>query len=188
MPGGARPVTVQIALLRAVNLGAHNKVGMNDLRALLEALGMGDVRTVLQSGNVVFRSDAPAPKLEDVLQRAAAARLGLETDVFVRTAAEWRAIIDRNPFPQEARRDPGHLLVMVLKTAPDRRAVNALQSAIAGREVVRASGRHAYVVYPDGTGRSRLTSAFIEKKLGTRGTGRNWNTVVKLGALAGGDS
>jgi uncharacterized protein (DUF1697 family) len=188
MHGGDRPVTVHIGLLRAVNLGSHNKVSMGDLRVLLEALGMGDVRTVLQSGNVVFRRDGlAASKLEDVLQRAAAARLGLETDFFVRTAAEWRDVIARNPFPEEARRDPGHLLVMFLKAAPDRQAVTALQSAITGREVVRASGRHAYVVYPDGIGRSRLTIAFIEKKLGTRGTGRNWNTVVKLGALAGPD-
>ena len=74
---------------------------------------------------------------------------------------------------------------MFLKDAPDREQVTALQKAITGREVVRAKGRHAYVVYPDGIGRSRLTSALIEKKLTTRGTGRNWNTVVKIGALAG---
>ena len=90
-----------------------------------------------------------------------------------------------NPFPEEAERDPSHLLVIFLKEAPDRKDVMALQSAIKGREVVRAKGRHAYVVYPDGIGRSRLTSALIEKKLATRGTGRNWNTVLKLGAAAG---
>mgnify|MGYP002399900788 CR=1 FL=1 len=88
-----------------------------------------------------------------------------------------------NPFRVEAERDPGHLLVMFLKQAPTREAVTALQRAITGREVVRAEGRHAYLVYPDGVGRSRLTSALIEKHLGTRGTGRNWNTVQKLGAL-----
>jgi len=71
-----------------------------------------------------------------------------------------------------------------MKEAPDRDDVAALQSAITGREVVRAKGRHAYVFYPDGIGRSRLTSALVEKKLGTRGTGRNWNTVLKVGALA----
>jgi len=73
---------------------------------------------------------------------------------------------------------------MCLRDAPDRAAVAGLQKAIAGREVVRTSGRHAYIVYPDGIGRSRLTVALIEKKLGTRGTGRNWNTVLKLAALA----
>jgi uncharacterized protein (DUF1697 family) len=74
---------------------------------------------------------------------------------------------------------------MFLKEAPKRADVTALQRAIKGREVARAKHRHAYVVYPDGIGRSRLTTALIEKKLATRGTGRNWKTVLKLGALAG---
>ncbi|HZE75935.1 MAG TPA: hypothetical protein VE091_11545, partial [Gemmatimonadales bacterium] len=68
--------------------------------------------------------------------------------------------------------------------APDAQAVKLLNAAITGREIVRADGKHAYIVHPDGVGRSRLTNAIIEKKLGTRGTGRNWNTVLKLGALA----
>lgn len=89
----------------------------------------------------------------------------------------------RNPFPEEAERDPGHLVVMILKGAPAAHEVKALQDAIRGRELVRADGRAAYVVYPDGIGRSRLTTALLEKKLGTRGTGRNWNTVLKLAAL-----
>ena len=179
-------MTIHIGLLRAVNLGKHNKVGMADLRELLAASGMQDVRSLLQSGNVAFRSDGhTAAQLERVLEHEAAKRLGLETDFFVRTASDWKTVLAGNPFPEEAERDPSHLLVMFLKHAPDREHVTALQAAITGREVVRAKGRHAYVVYPDGIGRSRLTSALIEKKLTTRGTGRNWNTVVKLGALAG---
>ena len=80
--------------------------------------------------------------------------------------------------------NPSHLLVMFLQKAPDREHTTSLQRAIKGREVVRIKDRHAYIVYPDGIGRSRLTTAVIEKSLGTRGTGRNWNTVLKLGALA----
>jgi uncharacterized protein (DUF1697 family) len=179
-------MTIHIGLLRAVNLPGHNKIGMVDLRELLAALGMRDVRSLLQSGNLVFRSDIhTATQLERVLERGAARRLGLETDFFVRTASDWKAIVAGNPFPEEAERDPSHLLVMFLKAVPNREDVTALQRAINGREVVRAKGRHAYVVYPDGIGRSRLTTALIEKKLATRGTGRNWNTVLKLGALAG---
>jgi uncharacterized protein (DUF1697 family) len=175
-----------VGLLRAVNLGAHNKVGMAELRQLLMELGMQDVRTLLQSGNVVFGSEVrTTAEAERLLEVGAATRLGLDTDFFVRTPAEWKGIIAGNPFPEEARRDPSHLLVVFLKELPAREAVTALQDAITGREVVSAEGRHAYVVYPDGIGRSRLTSALIDKKLGTRGTGRNWNTVLKLGALAG---
>jgi uncharacterized protein (DUF1697 family) len=179
-------VKTHIALLRAVNLPGHNKVAMADLRALLAGLGMRDVRSLLQSGNLVFRSDADAPeRLEGLLSDAAARRLRIETDFFVRNTREWNSIVAGNPFPKEARRDPGHLLVMFLKEAPARARLTDLERAITGREGVRLKGRHAYVVYPDGIGRSRLTSAVIESKLGTRCTGRNWNTVLKLGALAG---
>ena len=158
---------------------------MADLRGLLAELGLEDGKSLLQSGNLVFRSDAgTSTQLERLLEDAAQKRLGLETDFFVRTAADWKAVIAGNPFPEEAQRDPGHLLVMFLKKAPDREHTTSLQRAIKGREVVRIKDRQAYIVYPDGIGRSRLTTAVIEKSLGTRGTGRNWNTVLKLGALA----
>ena len=176
-------MTIDVALLRAVNLPSHNKAGMAELRKLFADLGFEDVQSLLQSGNLVFRSDArTSAQLEGLLEAEAKKRLGLETDFFVRTAAEWKAVIAGNPFPEEAERDPGHLIVLFLKAEPDAKDVAALQAAIKGREVVRAKGRHAYIVYPDGVGRSRLTNVMIEKKLGTRGTGRNWNTVLKLGA------
>ena len=137
-------MTIHIGLLRAVNLAGYNMIGMADLREFLAAVGMQDVRSLLQSGNVVFRSGArTAAQLERLLEQAAAKRLGLETDFFVRTAADLNAIIDGNPFPKEARVDPGHLLVVFLKEAPDREDVTALQKAIKGREVVRAIGRQA---------------------------------------------
>ncbi|MDH4065879.1 MAG: DUF1697 domain-containing protein, partial [Acidobacteriota bacterium] len=118
-----------------------------------------------------------------MLRDAASARLGLQTDVFVRTVREWRTIIAGNPFPDAAEHDPSHLVVMCLRAAPGRAALSALQGAITGRELVRVRGREAYVVYPDGIGRSRLTNRVLERTLGTSGTGRNWNTVVKLGAM-----
>jgi len=158
---------------------------MADLRQVLVDLGLEDPKTLLLSGNVVFGSPSqPAAKLERLLQDATAKHLGVTTDYFVRTAKEWNAIVDANPFPADAKRDPGHLVMMCLKDAPSPAAVKALQSAIRGREVVKAKGPQAYFVYPDGIGRSKLTIAMIERMLGTRGTARNWNTVVKLGALA----
>jgi uncharacterized protein (DUF1697 family) len=101
----------------------------------------------------------------------------------VRTAEEWKRIVANNPFAREAKEDPGHLLVMCLRDAPPPDAVEDLRSAIKGRERVEVRGRDAYFVYPDGVGRSKLTNALIEKKLATRGTARNWNTVTKLLAL-----
>ncbi len=179
-------MTTYIALLRAVNLGAHNKVAMADLRALADKLGLADARTLLQSGNLVFSAGGQtASKLEDLLAGAARKRLSLDTDFFVRSSKEWREIVDGNPFADEAKRDPGHLVLLCLKDAPGKDVVAALQAAITGRETVRVQGRHAYATYPDGIGVSKLTTALIERKLQTRVTGRNWNTVCKIGALAG---
>jgi len=173
-----------IALLRAVNLPGHNKIGMADLKALVIGLGFTDAQTLLQSGNIVFSGGTrTTTSLEQTLERAAAKQLGLETDFIVRTAKEWQAIIDANPFPREAKDDPSHLLAVILKDEVSAANVTALQKAIVGREVVRAKGRCLYVVFPDGIGRSKLTTAMTEKKLVTRGTARNWNTVLKLGLL-----
>ena len=175
-----------IGLLRAVNLAGRNTVGMADLRDLLTELGLQGVRSLLQSGNVVFQSRGrTTAQLERMLEEAAAKRLGLKTDFFVRTPAELAAVVAGNPFRREAAEDPGHLLVVFLKRAPSSEKAAGLQRTIRGREVARVEGRHAFIVYPDGVGRSRLTGAVIEKALATRGTGRNWNTVLKLQALAG---
>ena len=180
-------MTTYVALLRAVNVAGHGMVAMADLRAMVEKMGFDDPRTLLQSGNLVFRSPARSPaQLERALEAETKQRLGVTTAYFVRTAQEWQAVVAGNPFKTEAKRDPGHLLLMCLKDPPVAPAVKALQAAISGREVLRAKGRHAYFVYPDGVGTSRLTNAVIEKKLGTSGTARNWNTVLKLNALVNG--
>jgi uncharacterized protein (DUF1697 family) len=178
-------LTTYVALLRAVNVGGRKPIAMPQLRGLIEDLGFEDPRTLLQSGNLVLRGQArPAAELELLLESELRKRLGLETDVFVRTAKEWSEIVARNPYPAEATRDPAHLLVLCLKTAPGGARVDALRASITGPETIEAAGRQLYAVYPEGIGRSRLTTALIEKHLGTRATGRNWNTVVKLSALA----
>jgi uncharacterized protein (DUF1697 family) len=174
---------LQIALLRAVNVANRNMVAMSDLRAMAERLGLAKVQTLLQSGNLVFDGKPGGAKLETLLESEAKKRLKVETDFFVRTAGEWRALIAANPFPAEAKKDPSHLVLLCLKDAPGKPALEALRQAIKGREQVETDGRQAYAVYPDGIGRSKLTAALIEKHLGTRGTGRNWNTVLKLAAL-----
>jgi uncharacterized protein (DUF1697 family) len=177
-----------VALLRGINVGGHKQVAMADLRDLLGKLGFGDVQSVLQSGNLVFRGDGKTgPALERLLETAAGKRLGLETSFLVRSAAEWEEIVAKNPFPDEAKRDPARLVVLFLKDPPGGPAVRALQAAIVGREVVRVKGKHLYAVYPDGQGRSKLTLPLIEKHLGTGGTARNWNTVLRLAALVRAD-
>ena len=155
-------MTLHAALLRGVNVGGRTKVAMADLRALCADLGFADVRSLLQSGNLVFRDGRAGSKLETLLETEIAKRLGLKTVVFTRTGAEWSAIVDRNPFPDEAARDPGHLVVMVLKGKAKKAAVEALQARVTGPEVIRAGNRELYITYPAGIGRSRLTIDLIE--------------------------
>lgn len=175
-----------VALLRAVNLGPHNQVSMAALREIADALGFVDSKTLLQSGNLVFadpKGRAP-DQLEELLEAAIARKCGVSTEVFVRDAKEWKAIVAANPFPAEAKKDPGHLVVACGRDSipPDR--VEALQRAVPGREKLRAAGRELFVYYPDGIGRSKLTASLMRKHLGsTGGTGRNWNTVQKIAAL-----
>ena len=115
-----------IALLRAVNLGGRNRVAMAALRDLVASLGFGDVRTLLQSGNVVFRGPrCSAVALERRLEQATAETLGVTTDFIVRPAAEWQAMIAANPFRRDAERQPNSLLLTALRDEPTSAAVAA---------------------------------------------------------------
>ena len=173
-----------VALLRAVNVGGRRSLAMRDLRDAASSLGLSEVRTVLQSGNLVFDAHGrSAAAIERALEGAIESRLGLDVDCFVRTAREWAALVRDNPFRAEARASPGRLVLMCLKAAPDTKAVKALSAVATGPERLRAAGRELYIVYPDGIGRSRLTGVLIERVLGSRGTVRNWNTVLKLEAM-----
>ena len=179
-------MTTYVALLRGVNVGGHKKVAMADLRARLSRLGFEDPQSFLQSGNLAFRGKPQSVlKIEHVLESEIKEHLSVETIVFIRTAKDLESVVSGNPFPGEAERDPGHLAVMFLRSAPDAADVKALQKSHPGPEVLRSKGREAYVTYPNGFAKTKLTLPVIEKALKTKGTGRNWNTVMKLAAIAG---
>jgi uncharacterized protein (DUF1697 family) len=176
---------LRIALLRAVNVGGR-KVIMAELRDMLAGMGLGEPRTLLASGNAVFASDAPAGELEAGLEAAIQARFGLHSDVMVRTPEECEAALAAGPFQEEARAEPSRTFVMFLKSAPGTEAVASLLAAVEPMpERAAVIGREAYLHYPDGAGVTKLTNVLIERRLGVRGTARNWNTVGKLAALAG---
>jgi len=180
---------MHVALLRAINVAGRNLIAMASLRELFADLGFAGAKTLLQSGNVVFDGGRKSSsRLEEVLERETAERLGVAADYCVRTAGEWQSIIERNPFPAEADSAPNHLVVMLLKSNPGIAAVKLLREAIVGPERIHFDGRQLYIVYPAGIGTSKLTNRLIESRLATRGTGRNWNTVVKLAGLLGRDS
>src|SRR2546423_558715 len=143
---------MHIALLRGVNVGGNKMIAMADLREIASRLGLEEAKTLLQSGNLIFRSNKSPAALEALLARE------IDAEIFVRSAQEWRDIVAGNPFTEEAQRDPGHLLVMALKKSADAKAL-----VMPGREVARGNGRHLYLYYPDGAGTSKLTNAVIER-------------------------
>lgn len=181
-------MTAAIALLRGINVGGHRKVPMAELRSVVEQLGHSQVATHLNSGNVVFAvapPDAPPAGADPAALAAAIAaglreRLSLDVDVVVRTAAQLDAVVAANPFDDAARTDPSHLVV-VFYPAPV--GGPALDASRYGREQVVWDGAHAYVHYPDGIGRSRLTGDVLDGAAGQPGTGRNWRTVLAVHEL-----
>jgi uncharacterized protein (DUF1697 family) len=175
-----------IGLLRGVNLGPTRRLLMSDLRVLLAEMGLGDPRTLLQSGNIVFTTNSrSATALERRLDAETAKRFKLETIYYLRTPEEWSAMVRGNPFKAEAESDPGRLHVACFREPVTAAKVKALAAVIPGRESVKGSGRDLYFFYPDGMGQSKLTPTLIDRTLGQKGTMRNWNTVRKLHVLAG---
>jgi uncharacterized protein (DUF1697 family) len=152
----------------------------------LEAAGCFSVRTVGASGNAIVQS--PGTSSDAQLEQAIAAELArkarVETQVFVRDPREWRSVLEANPFRAEAADDPAHLVITVLRDSPARERWDELRRSVVGRERVAPGARCAYLVYPDGIGRSKLTALAIERALGTSGTSRNWNTARRLRELA----
>ena len=178
-------MSTYIALLRAVNVGGRS-LAMAQLRDLLQRLGAENPRTLLQSGNAVFAMNTAvsAAALEAKLEQAAQREFGMPVTFMLRTLKEWKSIVAGNPFAAAAQDDPAHLLLLALKSAPTAMAVQGLLDAYRGPETIRVVGRNAYLIYPEGVGRSKLSNALLERKLGVAGTARNWNTICKLAALA----
>ncbi|MCD0481044.1 DUF1697 domain-containing protein [Streptacidiphilus sp. ASG 303] len=176
---------VHIALLRGVNVGGRTRVGMADLRELFTGLGHGDVRTYLQSGNVVFTAaaDRDARTLAAEAEERIAAELGVDTAVLLRTGGDLARILASHPFAGEEP-DPAalHVTFLAEEPAPDR----AARLEVPPGETARFSlqGREVHLHCPDGYGRTKLNNAFVERRLGVAATTRNRRTVTALHALA----
>jgi len=176
-----------ILLLRGVNLGGHQLIRMETLKALCESLGLADVRTYIQSGNVVCQAAKRNPqKLCSELEDAIEKHSGFRPGVTARTAAEFRSVIQRNPFAGRADVAPNRLGVSFLAADPGDAAREAVRAMDVAPEELVIDGREMYIHFPNGMGVSKLPWTKIEKALKTRGTVRNWNTVEKLMQMAEG--
>lgn len=178
----AKPVAAEtfVALLRGINVGGKNKLAMRDLAALCAGLGGRDVRTYIQSGNVVFAAGSrTAAGFAADLQRAIDTGFGLRVPVVVRSRAQLRAVVAGNPHLKNGV-DPEHLHVAFLADVPQPKAAAALDPRRSAGDAFVVAGQEVYLHLPNGVARSKLTNAWFDAQLATTSTIRNWRTVLTL--------
>ncbi len=177
-------MTAYVALLRGINLGGRRKVAMADLRELVADLGYVDVRTHLQSGNVVFGADTrSAATVEKALEQAIASTLRMDVRVVVRSAKQLAAVVAANPFESTAD-DPARYLVVFLEKAVPASWVASVDPESFAPETLAVAGKELFLWLPGGVNDSPLGKAVLTKKLGGAATARNWRTVTRLAEMA----
>ncbi|MFZ1925649.1 MAG: DUF1697 domain-containing protein [Solirubrobacteraceae bacterium] len=176
-------MTAQIALLRGINVGAHNRIPMADLRELLAELGYPDARTLVQSGNIVLSAELAPEELAAELERAIVGKFGVQTPVVVRTREELVAVVELDPLGDVAQE---HKLYQVsfLSAEPDLEAVARIMQEDFEPECFVQVGREIYAWHPNGIHNSRLARMLSDKRLGVVATARNWKTTTKLLEMA----
>jgi uncharacterized protein (DUF1697 family) len=173
----------QILLLRGVNIGPNKRIAMPDLRALLTDAGFQNVRTYVQSGNVVLSSGRSPATVGAESEKLIAERFGFDVDVIVRTGEELAEVVARNPLSDVAT-DPKRYQVSFLEAEPDPKALRKIAEARLEPERLVAIGRELYAWHPNGIGRSKLWAKLAGNGLGVRATARNWTTVTTLLEMA----
>ncbi len=171
-----------IALLRGINVGGRTSIPMAELRALAESLGLSDVRTYIQSGNLFFAA-ADLEGLEEKLERAVADRFGFPVAIIVRSAEQWSRYVGANPLSEASAAEPNRVMLCVGKKPASESEAAALQERARDGEQVRASAGALWIHFPEGSGRSRLFSGLSEAAPATT---RNWRTVLKIGEMLSG--
>lgn len=171
-----------VALLRAVNLGARNKVSMPALREVLTGAGFTDVKTYVNSGNVVLGSSLRSPaRVGQAVHDLIAEHFGVDTPVMMRTGPQLAAVLDWNPFPDAAADHPHLVAVLHLSGEPEAAAVERFLAGDYAPVRVAHRGAEVVVDWHDATGRPRVDTAL--KKLGVHTTARNWRTLTALAEM-----
>jgi uncharacterized protein (DUF1697 family) len=179
---------IYIALLRAVNVGGYGKLSMADFRKVLEKLGFKEVETYIQSGNAVFEASGSDAKAGAAIAASLEKLTGASVDVMIRTHEDLSRIIAGNPFAAEAAADGTRVHVAFLAGSAAAGA-EATMNQIAAKYPERhdrfhLANDHIYFHFPDGAGETKFTGKTIDRAIGVPGTGRNWNTVLKLHAMS----
>ena len=173
----------RIILFRGMNTGGV-RAPVDEQRAMAAAMGLKNPRTLAASGNLVVESDAAADTLEHDIEAAMEKTSGLKVAAMVRTPDQWARLVAANPFPDEAAAHPSLMVAMVMKDGIRDGALDACRELAAGGERVEAVDDVLYFWFPNGQGESGIFKKATPRLLGM-GTGRNWNTVLKLADMVG---
>ncbi|MFN3669160.1 MAG: DUF1697 domain-containing protein [Brevundimonas sp.] len=173
----------RLILFRGMNTGGV-RAPVAEQRAMAEAMGLKNPRTLLASGNLVVESDAAPETLERDIEAAMDKTFGLKVAAMVRTPEQWAALIAANPFSDEAAAHPSKVLLMVMKDGIKPGGLDALRGFAVGGERVEPAAGALFFWHPDGLGQSRMAEKATPRLIGV-GTGRNWNTVLKLADMVG---
>ena len=176
-----------IALLRAVNVGGKNKLKMADLRVALESIGLDQVQTYIQSGNILFESDETEASLKPRIERAIEERFGLALDVVLRTLPELDDMVEHCPFAQHQESEsesssPATMHVALLDAPPQGEDISRLDRFVSDSEQYQVVGRDVFLLLKQGMGNSKMAPQV--HKLGTSATLRNWKTLNRLRVIA----
>lgn len=173
----------RIILFRGMNTGGV-RAPVSELRAMAADMGLQSPRTLLASGNLVVDSDRASEVLERDIETAMERRFSLKIAAIVRTPEQWAGLIAANPFAREASAHPSRVLAMVMKDGIKGGALEACRALAEGGEAVEAGQGVLYFWFPHGQGQSAIFRKATPRMLGM-GTGRNWNTVLKLADMVG---
>lgn len=173
-----------VVLMRGINVGAARKMPMAELRALCATLGLDRPQTYIQSGNLLVDITGDATALRRLLEKEIAARFGFAVDVIVRSAAEWEGYIEANPFAGDAKATPKMVHLYLTRDRLTAGAAKELAQRAQSGERIAVAGGALWIDYgANGVARSKLTPSLIDKACGSPATGRNWNSVLKIGQM-----
>jgi len=176
-------MSTHVALLRGINVGGKNRLLMKDLTAIFENVGCKDVRTYIQSGNVVFDAKKSlVPKISKMVADSAERAHKVQVPILLRSVDAFAVLVKQNPFLKSGA-DPKTCHVAFLRDIPSKKLIDELDSNRSPGDAFEVVGSEIYLHCPNGMARTKLTTTYFDKKLATVTTVRNWNTILKLSAM-----
>jgi len=168
-------------MLRGINVSGHKKIKMADLRDYLSEIGFGDVKTYIQSGNIIFSYKESDPNtIAEMIASQIKSKYDFDVPTLVKTTEDFEYVVTHNPFTDKKDMAIEKIYVTFLADTPDSENISKLNDLDFNNEEFVLDGRYVYLYFDNGFGKAKLNNNFLENKLKVRATTRNWKTVSKL--------